>query len=84
MASRRWRYWKATHPGATGSQYVTTRNSSTADTAMTTPNPILGRAPNHSTTASHGGFDNDVRVMEQTIQLIIGGKLAIPVEDLSY
>ena len=44
----------------------------------------LVTAPNHSTTASHGGFDNDVRVMEQTIQLIIGGKLAIPVEDLSY
>ena len=33
--------------------------------------------------ASHGGFDNNVEVISTTLERIIGGKLAMPVDDLS-
>ncbi len=32
--------------------------------------------------ASHGSFDNNVAVVSQTLQRIVGGKLALPVDDL--
>jgi predicted chitinase len=32
--------------------------------------------------ASHGGFDNNVDVVSQTLQRIVGGKLTLPVDDL--
>jgi hypothetical protein len=32
--------------------------------------------------ASHGAFDNCVDVIEKTLKLIVGGKLALPVDDL--
>lgn len=38
--------------------------------------------------ASHGGFDNDVRVLGRTINRVLGrspsAPLAVPVEDLEY
>lgn len=33
--------------------------------------------------ASHGGFDNNIKVMEATLRRIIGGPLSVPVDDLS-
>lgn len=33
--------------------------------------------------ASHGGFDNNVEVIGKTLQLITGGKLNLPVDDLT-
>jgi hypothetical protein len=32
--------------------------------------------------ASHGGFDNNVELVSQTLQRIVGGKLTLPVDDL--
>ncbi len=32
--------------------------------------------------ASHGGFDNNVEVLSQTLQRIVAGKLTLPIDDL--
>lgn len=38
--------------------------------------------PEKKENASHGGFDNNVDVIEKTLQQITGGTLALPVDDL--
>ena len=38
--------------------------------------------PGTTIRASHGGFDNDIDVVGRTLQRIVGGKLALPVDDL--
>jgi hypothetical protein len=40
--------------------------------------------PSAMINASHGSFDNDVKVISQTIERILGGKLRYPVENLQY
>lgn len=38
--------------------------------------------PNRQTDAAHGCFDNDVAVLSQTLEKILGGPLLNPVDDL--
>jgi hypothetical protein len=45
-------------------------------------NDILTALPSRTISASHGGFDNDIQVLTQTLQTIRGGALLQAVDDL--
>lgn len=45
-------------------------------------NDILTALPSRTISASHGGFDNDIQVLTQTLQTIRGGTLLQAVDDL--